>query len=224
MRQSEFYLVPLRLGLCNIQFQSADRNPWQNISWKVNSCWTWLCTTSLSPVRSDWPIVQSSFPAKSLFSRYFFKLFHYSLPRQFISRNFSRHVINFACRVSLFTATSMSPCFPRHVEANDWSDIRLDDRILPGNECPIGAPIGLSDSWLIRSTNRKTRFDAILYGHRVVQSHRLAASIAQSSIWDSLWSDRIRLLGLQSPSLKRRATSSNHSSSIKQLHTSLKLQ
>ena len=57
----------LRLGLCNIQFQSADRNPWQNISWKVNSCWTWLCTTSLSPVRSDWPIVQSSFPAKSLF-------------------------------------------------------------------------------------------------------------------------------------------------------------
>ena len=49
------------------QFQSADRNPWQNISWKVNSCWTWLCTTSHSPVRSDWPIVQFSFPAKSLF-------------------------------------------------------------------------------------------------------------------------------------------------------------
>ena len=155
MRQSEFYLVPLRLGLCNIQFQSADWNPWQNISWKVNLCWTWLCTTSLSPVRSDWPVIQSSFPTKSLFSRYFFKLFHYSLPHQFISRNFSRHVVNLFkhCLPRQFIYHHLN--FPRHVEANDWLQIQLDDRIRQGNECPIGAPVGLSDSWLIRSSNRK---------------------------------------------------------------------
>ena len=44
--------------------------------------------------------------------------------------------------------------------------------------------------------------NSILCGHWVIQSHWLAASIDQPSIRDSLRSDRISQLGLQSPSLR----------------------
>ena len=86
-----------------------------------------------------------------------------------------------------------------------------------GSKWAIGNPIGWLDiegeiasnrisDWTVQLVTdpidqSKIQFKAILSGHRVIQSHRLAASIAQSSIWDSLWSDRIRRLGLQSPSL-----------------------
>ena len=42
---------------------------------------------------------------------------------------------------------------------------------------------------------------SILCGHRVIQSHQFAVSIAQLSIWNSLQSNQIHRLGLQSPSL-----------------------
>ena len=200
-----FFSPWLRLGLCSIQFQSADRHPWQNISWKVNSCWTRLCTTNLSPVRSNWPIVQSSFPAKSLFSRCVFNLFNHCLPHQYISRHFSCHVVN------LFKHCVPRQFIYRHLNVPLFPYTR-------GSKWLIGNPIGRSDWARKRVSNRSSDWTVqlvtdpidqsknlvwcdFLYGHRVVQSHRLAASTAQSSIWDSLWSDRIRLLGLQSPSL-----------------------
>ena len=46
--------------------------------------------------------------------------------------------------------------------------------------------------------------NSILCGHRVIQSHQLAASIDQSSIWDSLRFNLTHWLGLQSPSLNGR--------------------
>ena len=44
--------------------------------------------------------------------------------------------------------------------------------------------------------------NSILSDSKRSSGHTKSASIAQSSIWDSLPSDRIRRLGLQSPSIK----------------------
>ncbi len=178
----------VRLRLCNIGFQWANRNPLQNF-WELTFCirldFVWQVWVPLDPIgQLSNPVV----PAKSLFSCHIVKLFNYCMPHQFISHHFSHYIVNlfnYYLPHQFIPTTSMSPHFRRQVEANDWSEIWLENEIQRGKECQ--ALIGLSDSLIW--TNKKTWFNAILYSHQFVQSHWFAVPIDQSSRLTPIRSD-----------------------------------